>query len=164
MRDTAEKIRRASMNARRASGLQYKYQVRTRPTPHLAKLCNSHALGLQRHQRPEHATAYRARPRPLHPQSMPSHRPLHPRHCSIASPSTSTASPRARRRLRPRSTPSTSTASPTLLTMCFTDAPDHALRSAPSFPSLQVIHEELTNCYRILSSSTKIELPCHSGS
>jgi hypothetical protein len=136
MRDAPEKMRRASMNARRTSGLQYKYQVRTRPTPHLAKFCNSRALGLQRHQRPEHATAYRARPRPLHPQSMPSPRPLRPQHCSIASPSTSTTSPRACRRLRPWSTPSTSTASSTLPTVRFADAPDHALRSAPSFPSL----------------------------
>jgi hypothetical protein len=33
---------------------------------------------------------------------------------------------------------------------CFTDAPDHALRSTPSFPSPQVIHEELVNYCLVL--------------
>jgi hypothetical protein len=31
----------------------------------------------------------------------------------------------------------------------FTDAPDRALRSTPSFSSPQVIHEELANCCKI---------------
>jgi hypothetical protein len=149
------------MNARRASGPQYKYRVRARPTPHLANFHHSCALGLRRHQCPEHAATYGAPPRLLHPRSMPS---LRPRRRSIASPSTSTASPGAHRRLRPRSTPSTSTNSLTPPTVRFTDAPDRVLRSTLSFLSPQVIHEELANCCRILSSSTKIELPCHSCS
>jgi hypothetical protein len=47
---------------------------------------------------------------------------------------------------------------------CFTDSPDCVLRSTPYFPSPRVIHEELVNYCRILSSSSKIELPGHSGS
>jgi hypothetical protein len=74
----------------------YKYQVRVWPATHLANFCHSRALGLRRRQRPEHAAVYGARPRRR----------------SIASPSTSAASPGARRRLQPRSTPPTSTTSP----------------------------------------------------
>jgi hypothetical protein len=47
------------------------------------------------------------------------------------------------------SMPSTSTASPMPPTVRFADALDLALRSTPSFPSPQVIHEELVNCCRI---------------
>jgi hypothetical protein len=63
-----------------------------------------------------------------------------------------------------QSTSLTSTASSTPLTVRFTNAPDRALCSTSSFPYPQVIHEELANCCRILSSSTKIELPGHSSS
>jgi hypothetical protein len=152
------------MDACRASGPQYKYQVRVRPAPHLANFCHSRALGLRCRQCPEHAIAYGALPRLLRPQSTSLPRPLRPQHRSIASPSTSIASLGARHRLQPRSTSSTSTTSPTPPTVRFTNAPDRALCSTPSFPSPQVIYEELANCCRILSSSTKIELPDHSGS
>jgi hypothetical protein len=163
------------------------------PAPHLANFHHSHALGLRLHQCLEHIITYGVRPRPLHPWSTPPPRSLCPRCRSIASPSTSTtspgarrrlrpqsmlststASPRARRRLRPRSTPSTSTAllearrRPRLLRRCprpcAFDTLDHVLRLTLCFPSPQVIHEELVNYCRILSSSTKIELPGHSGS
>jgi hypothetical protein len=63
-----------------------------------------------------------------------------------------------------QSTLLTSTASLMPPTMRFADASDRALGSTPSFPSLQVIHEELVNYCRILSITTKIELPGHSGS
>jgi hypothetical protein len=100
------------MNACRASGPQYKYQVRAWPTPHSAIFRHSHALGPQRRQRPEHAATYGARPQPLCPRSTPSPRSLHPRRHSIVSPSTSTASLTACRHLRPWSMLSTSTALP----------------------------------------------------
>jgi hypothetical protein len=152
------------MNVHHVTGPQYKYQVLLWPAPHLANFRHSRALGLRCCQCSKHATTYGARPRSLHPQSTSSPRPLHPRCHSIYSPSTSTASPRARRRLRPQSTPLSSTASSTPPIVRFTDAPDHALRSTPSFPSPQVIHEELVNFCRILSSSTKIELLGYSSS
>jgi hypothetical protein len=92
---------------------QYKYQG-ARPAPHLANFCHSRALGLRHHQCLEHATAYGACPR----------------HRSIASPSTSTATSGAHRRLWPRSTPSTSTASPRGDPRASASSPRHRHRRA----------------------------------
>jgi hypothetical protein len=74
-----------------------------------------------------------------------------------STPSTSTASPSTpldRFTLDldhfAQSTPPTSTASPTLPTEHFADTPDRTLCSTPSFPSPQVIHEELVSYFLVL--------------
>jgi hypothetical protein len=131
------------MNMRRASGSQYKYQVHAQSAAHLA---NFH------HSRFRSSTA--ATPeacRRLDRFTLDTARSLHLEHAVDLDRFA-------------RSTPLTSTASPTPSTVRFAVTPDYVLRSTSSFPSPQVIHGELVNCCRILSSSTKIELPGHSGS
>jgi hypothetical protein len=130
------------MNTRRASGPQYKYQVCVQPAPHLANFHHLRALGLRHRQCPEHA---------LDRFTIGAHHRLD----RFA-----------------RSTPLPPALEHTVDLDRFADAPDHALRRCPdralrltpSFPSLQVIHEELAKCCRILSSSSKIELTGQSDS
>jgi hypothetical protein len=136
-------------DAPHASDPQYKYQVHTRPVPHLANFCCLHALGLRRHRRLDRLRSTPRRRQRLWSAPSTASPPEHTV-VSIASPSTPLDHFALDLDRFARSTPPSPAMGHTVDLDRFTDTPDGVLHSTPSFPSPQVIHEELVNCCLVL--------------